>query len=139
MVFLKQSNSSENTLEKGHQRKKGAYAEDQAYQFLIKKGLSLMKRNYFCKSGEIDLIMKDKNYIVFVEVRYRKDNAFGQAAISIGYQKQQRLIKTAQHYLLCTHQYDKFPCRFDALLLSLSIESPQIEWVKDAFSLNQLF
>ena len=139
MEYHKQSNPSENTLENSHKREKGAYAEDQAYQFLIKKGLRFIQRNYYCRSGEIDLIMKDKNCIVFVEVRYRKDNSLGQAAISIGYQKQVKLIKTAKHYLLYKHQYDKYPCRFDVVLLSLNVKHPKIEWIQDAFSTNNWY
>lgn len=136
MAYHRRSDSTLATAENNHKREKGAYAEDKAYRFLLAKGLSFIQRNYYCKLGEIDLIMKDKDYIVFVEVRYRKNNNLGQAAMSIGYHKQTKLIKTANHYLLYRSQYGNCPCRFDVVLLSLSIKHPKIEWIKDAFSLN---
>ena len=69
----------------------GKQAENRAERFLLTKGLQLICRNYRCRWGEIDLIMKDKDELVFVEVRFRKYNAYGGALESIDYFKQKRL------------------------------------------------
>src|SRR5579863_8818519 len=91
----------------------GQQAEERAYTFLEKKGLTLLARNYRCKLGEIDLIMRDTQHIVFVEVRHRSSNAFGSAIESVTAIKQRKIIKTAAHYLLTQKWFDKVSCRFD--------------------------
>lgn len=91
-------------------------------------GLKLITRNYRCRFGEIDLLLQDKETLVFVEVRLRSSKDFGGAAASIDARKQTKLIRTAQHYLATLSHIP--PCRFDAVLLS----SPgNLEWVKNAF------
>jgi putative endonuclease len=95
---------------------------------LQQRGLKLITQNYRCRFGEIDLILQDKEILVFVEVRLRRSKDFGGAAASINARKQAKLIRTAQHYLATlTHTP---PCRFDAMLLSSPTE---LEWVKNAF------
>ncbi|MFM9836606.1 MAG: YraN family protein [Methylophilaceae bacterium] len=93
----------------------GLEAEKLAATFLINHGLKLVTQNYHCHSGEIDLIMKDANALVFVEVRLRSNSRFGSAGATITPQKQQKLIATAQHYL---QLHDDTACRFDAILFS---------------------
>ena len=109
---------------------KGAQAEQQAARHLQQHGLQLLAQNYRCRAGEIDLIMQDNDTLVFVEVRLRSNPAFGGAAASIDRRKQQRIIRTAQHYLNTLPRIP--PCRFDAVLL----EDPQgkkLQWLKNAF------
>lgn len=77
----------------------GARAEQRAEQWLTRRGLHLLVRNYRCRQGEIDLIMKDGNTLVFVEVRLRSRSEFGSAAASVGHAKQRRLVKAAAHFL----------------------------------------
>ncbi len=108
--------------------KPGAQAEQVAAQFLQRHGLTLMQTNYRCRFGEIDLILRDGQTLVFAEVRQRSSGDFGGAAASIDSHKQQRLILTAQHYLASLSRLP--PCRFDALLLDAAGD---IEWVKNAF------
>jgi putative endonuclease len=108
--------------------KPGAQAEQLAAQFLQRQGLTLVQTNYRCRFGEIDLILRDKETLVFAEVRQRSSNDFGGAAASIDARKQQKLTLTAQHYL--TSQPRTPPCRFDAVLLN---GTGNIEWVKNAF------
>ena len=106
----------------------GQDAEDAAFDFLRKQGLSEVERNYRCRFGEIDLIMRDKETLVFVEVRKRSSNRFGGAAQSINARKKTKLLATARHYIAAM---GKIPdCRFDAVLLNG--DSP-IEWIRDAF------
>lgn len=105
----------------------GKAAEDAAADYLARQGLKPVERNWRCKGGEIDLIMRDGPVLVFVEVRARKDARFGGAAASIGAVKQGRIVHAAQLYL--TRLATAPPCRFDAVL----IEGGRLEWLKDAF------
>lgn len=108
---------------------KGTAAEDAAAAFLAGQGLKLLERNYRCRFGEIDLILRDGATLVFVEVRYRGNNAFGGAAESITSSKRGKLLKAARHYMAALGQIPV--CRFDAVLLEGS--NPDIEWVRNAF------
>lgn len=107
----------------------GLAAESIAATFLQSKGLTLVMQNYHCRFGEIDLIMKDANTLVFVEVRLRSNNQFGGAGASITLQKQRKLIATAQHYLQPNNNID---CRFDAILMNKA-DLNNIEWIRNAF------
>jgi putative endonuclease len=109
----------------------GSQAEQLAAQFLQQKGLTLIQRNYRCRHGEIDLIMRDGDALVFVEVRLRSRSDFGGAASSINAAKQGRLIRTARHYLAA--QLRTPACRFDAMLLHAQ-DGSSIEWIKNAFT-----
>lgn len=109
--------------------RRGEAAESLAAAFLQAQGLTITKRNYRCRFGEIDLVARDGKTLVFVEVRRRKSDDFGGAAESITAVKRARLIRTARHYLARSRGLP--PCRFDAVLIRG--ESPQIEWVRNAF------
>jgi putative endonuclease len=106
----------------------GTQAEEQALGFLRSRGLHLKTRNYRCRLGEIDLIMTDGETLVFVEVRMRRNRAFGGAAESITPRKRTRLIAAARHYLAGKRALPA--CRFDAVLIE-SDAAPV--WIKDAF------
>lgn len=109
----------------------GAAAEDLAGAYLAAQGLQPVARNYRCRFGEIDLIVRDAETLVFVEVRLRASQRFGGARASIDGAKQRKLIAAASHYL---SQHDSArPCRFDVILLD-RLEPGRIEWIKDAFS-----
>ncbi len=109
----------------------GQRAEDRAACFLTQNGLSLLARNYRCRGGEIDLICRDGDHLVFVEVRLRRHRDYGGAAASITAEKQRRLILAARHYL-ASHRQDDTPCRFDCLLIDGQADAP-MEWLRDAF------
>ena len=111
----------------------GDSAERIAERFLIKRGLTLIARNYRCRFGEIDLVMQERETLVFVEVRLRrarKGNDFGGPAASITPIKQARIIAAAQHYLSGMKQLP--PCRFDAVLMN-SLAAGDVEWLPNAF------
>ncbi len=110
--------------------KPGAQAELVAGQYLQRHGLRLVETNYRCRFGEIDLVLRDRNTLVFAEVRQRSSRDFGGAAASIDARKQQRLILTAQHYLASLSGTP--PCRFDAVLLD---SAGNVDWSKNAFGL----
>lgn len=108
----------------------GSAAERLAENHLLKAGLKPIARNFRCRMGEIDLIMQDGGHLVFVEVRLRKSGNFGGAAASIHGQKQQRLVKAAQHYLATLSHTP--PCRFDVVLLD-QLDDARIDWIRNAF------
>lgn len=110
---------------------KGAQAEQQAAHYLQQHGLKLLAQNYRCRMGEIDLIMQDYDTLVFVEVRLRSNPTFGGAAASIDSRKQQRIIRTAQHYLASLSHIPR--CRFDAVLME-DAEGKSVQWLKNAFA-----
>lgn len=105
----------------------GIKAERRAEDYLLAQGLTLCERNFRCRAGEIDLVMRDGVTLVFVEVRQRSSLKFGGAIASIDSRKQQKIIVAAQLYLSGLSSYP--PCRFDALL----IEGDTIKWLRDAF------
>lgn len=112
-------------------RESGFAAEQRALDHLTHHGLKLIETNYRSRFGEIDLILRDGDVLVFTEVRMRSSNDFGGAAASITGAKQAKLIKTAHHYLA---QFTRPPaCRFDAVLLGATHDGA-IEWIKNAFS-----
>ncbi len=106
----------------------GDKAEQQAYRFLVKQGLKTVDRNYRCKAGEIDLIMRDGNILVFVEVRYRKSNKYGSALESITTAKQSRIIAAASLYLAANGNNQ--PVRFDVIAIS---GNGTLNWIENAF------
>lgn len=106
----------------------GQGGEDDALKFLLRQGLTLQERNFRCKGGEIDLIMQDRDTLVFVEVRKRAVSQFGGAADSITVAKQKRLIVAAQVFLM-RHKMPP-PCRFDVV----AIDGSEINWLKDAIA-----
>jgi len=111
-------------------RIKGDDKERLAEDDLAAKGFVLIERNFLCKSGEIDLIMKDQDYLVFIEVRYRKNNEFGGALASITAGKQKKLRRAAEYYLLQHFGNTPPPCRFDVVAIE---GQDEIMWIKNAF------
>jgi putative endonuclease len=106
----------------------GAAAEALAAEFLQARGLSVVKRNYRCRGGEIDLIARDGPTLVFVEVRLRRSGAFGGARESITTTKRRRLKFAAGLFLSGLAREP--PCRFDAILLD-GLDTARIEWLVD--------
>ena len=109
----------------------GAKAEAFAAQYLEARGLTVIERNFRRRRGEIDLIARDGDTLVFVEVRLRSRSDYGDAAASITAAKRARWAATAQLYLARFGRTP--PCRFDAVLLD-RLQPPRIEWLKDVMS-----
>lgn len=104
----------------------GKSGEDLALGYLQQQGLVLVMRNFLCKTGEIDLIMREQARLVFVEVRSRTPRGYGTAAESISPAKQRRLLLSAQFYLQRIKPVP--PCRIDVI----AIDDGKISWLKDA-------
>lgn len=111
----------------------GFIAEEAACQYLTEQGLILKEKNFRCPQGEIDLIMKDQTYLIFVEVRFRTQSDFGNSIETISYVKQRRLTRTALHYLQQHSLMDKVPCRFDVLGMT---KEQNIVWIQNAFQVQ---
>lgn len=112
---------------------RGQLAEQRAEAYLRAQGLTTRMRNYRCKAGEIDLIMAEGSTLVFVEVRLRSHRSFAQAAETVDWRKQQKLIRAAQHYLQRQGLTDKVACRFDVVAFDPNRTEGQINWLRDAF------
>jgi putative endonuclease len=115
-------------------REKGRLAEEQALAYLKAQGLKPVMQNYFCKMGEIDLVMRDKEHLVFIEVRARNSTSYGGGVASITYAKKQKIIKTALHYMSKYKVHDQWAMRFD--VISIDGHSASITWIKDAFGMD---
>lgn len=107
----------------------GQRSERQAEDWLQSHNLILVARNHRCRQGEIDLIMRDGDTLVFIEVRLRRHTDFGGAIASVDRRKQQRLVTAARHWL---HRHPwEGPCRFDVIGLDGTREP---EWIRNAFN-----
>jgi len=106
-----------------------------AEHFLKKNGLVLITKNFHCRQGEIDLVMQDGKCIVFVEVKYRKNNHFGGAISAVTTRKQQKIIKTASFFLhqQRLNEYNT-AYRFDIVAIEGDISNPKTDWLQNAFS-----
>ncbi|MBX2847887.1 MAG: YraN family protein [Acidiferrobacterales bacterium] len=110
----------------------GDQAEKLAQKFLKNQGLKLHQTNYHCRYGEIDIVMQDDDYLVFVEVRYRKSTDFGGALESVDSHKQRKLRNSAEHYLI-KNKINDTPCRFDILCVNGNLKQASIDWIQNAF------
>jgi putative endonuclease len=108
----------------------GADAEDLALRHLLRQGLKTVARNWRCRGGEIDLVMREGETLVIAEVRKRSSEAFGGAAASVDARKRGRIIHATQLFLAEHPQFGDAPLRFDVLTLD---QANSIQWLKAAF------
>ncbi len=118
-------------------RKKGAKAEQIAMERLKKLGYSILETNFSCKLGEIDIIARHNNELVFVEVRSGKANALIDPVFSINRSKCKKIIETAQVYLSRMKKPDQ-NMRFDVVIVTSGVD-PQVRIIPNAFNLNDVF
>ena len=119
---------------RGGSKDVGAAFEAHALVFLQRQRLRLVARNVVCRGGEIDLVMRERDgALVFVEVRARAQRHYGGAAASIGWQKRQRLVRAARHYL-ATRVSVVLACRFDVV----AFEAGRLVWLRDAFRADEV-
>ena len=108
----------------------GRAAEEAAAELLLAKGLSILEKNFRAKVGEIDLIARDRDEVVFVEVRARTSASYGGAAASVGGAKRRKLIRAARVWLQARAWTG--PCRFDVVAL----DAGRAEHIPAAFDAN---
>jgi len=112
----------------------GLAAENLAFRHLTRNGLRVIMRNYRCRMGEIDLIMRDRNTLVIVEVRQRGRMSLVSAACSVDIHKQRKLVLAALSFLGKNPGYADWPMRFDVIGIETGADAqPGIEWIRDAF------
>lgn len=112
-------------------REIGTVYENKAVLFLEEKGYQILERNFYSRHGEIDIIAKDGVYLVFVEVKYRKNAYAGASMEAVTPAKQKRLIQAARYYLYKKHYSNmEIPCRFDVV----AFEDEAVIHITDAFS-----
>jgi len=112
-------------------QQRGNKAEQRALRYLLDQGLKHLESNFRSRFGEIDLILQDRETLVFVEVRYRKQASHGGAAASVDRYKQQKLIKTGLCYL--QKHSPEAVCRFDVVAIE---EKGKLVWIRNAFESN---
>lgn len=113
-----------------NRRKLGFAKEDEAAGFLTECGLKILELNYSNRFGEIDIIAKDGDFTVFVEVKYRKNASSGHPEEAVSISKARTISKVADYYRTCKKLTDASPVRFDVV----AIEGETIKWYKNAFS-----
>lgn len=109
----------------------GKIGEDIAEKYLIKKGYCIIKRNFNCKQGEIDIIARDKKEIVFIEVKTRKNTKYGNPAEAVNYFKQEHFRKATQLYIHMNKLDSNF-IRFDVIEIIYGDKKTKINHIKQA-------
>ena len=111
-----------------NRRETGTQYEERAAEYLIAQNYQILERNYRIRSGEIDIIARDGTVLVFIEVKYRKNEESGNPLEAVDIRKQKKIIKVARYYLY-QKKYGDVPCRFDVI----GICGSHMEHMKDAF------
>ena len=109
------------------------WSEDFALATLQEQHLRLLAQNFRTRQGEIDLILTDEIFLVFVEVRYRSSNYFGRPEETVNFKKQTRIRRTAEYFLSRYPNPNQQPCRFDVFSVSGRRETPKRKWIRNAF------
>ena len=115
-----------------NKRSLGTEKELLAVEYVQQQGAILLEKNYFFHGGEIDLVVKDGEYLCFVEVKYRKSRNYGFPEEAVTAAKQKKIIQGAKLFLYRNQYPYDTPCRFDVI----SIYGDKITWIKDAFSIG---
>jgi len=120
-----------------NRRTQGAHVEALAREFLLRQGLTPVAANANYRGGELDLVMRDGDTLVFVEVRYRRGGGvgggFGGGAASVDANKRRKLVHAAGLFLAAHREHARAPCRFDVIDASGDPETPAFDWLRDAF------
>ena len=114
-------------------RERGATFEHRAEAELRRAGLRSLARNYTTRYGELDLVMREGDTIVFVEVRYRVRAGHGDALASVTLAKQQKLVCAAQLWLAEHSHFSQLTCRFDVVSYDGDTEQARMQWLRGAF------
>lgn len=110
-------------------RRQGNDFETLAADFLRRQGYSILQQNFYCKMGEIDIVAKDNEFLVFVEVKYRKTKAKGTAAEAVNFNKKRKICRCADVWLMMHESQGDISVRFDVI----AIEEGHLKHFKNAF------
>jgi putative endonuclease len=114
-------------------RDAGARYERAALAYLTRAGLALVASNYHCRFGEIDLVMRERDVVVFVEVRYRRSRGYGGGVNSVDASKRAKLVRAATAFLADRPRLADATCRFDVLAIAGTPDAPTFDWRRNAF------
>ena len=128
-------NKTMNTQKSAISRSLGLWGEQRAHEYLMKKGYATVFKGYRTRFGEIDLIMQNEKYLLFVEVKTRKNSDFAYAREYVGKAKQAKIIKAAKYWLMT--RPTKLQPRFDVIEIYTPQNSkaaiPEITHIENAF------
>ncbi|MBQ7956215.1 MAG: YraN family protein [Lachnospiraceae bacterium] len=110
-------------------REIGAKKEELAAEYLKEKGMKILERNFRNRHGEIDIIGRHEDYLVFVEVKYRRSLRQGSPAQAVDYKKQKQICKVADYYRMIHKLGESTPVRYDVV----AICEEEVSWIKNAF------
>lgn len=120
----------------GEKQELGRHGEALAEEFLRSQGYAIVVRNYRCVYGEIDLVARERDTLVFVEVRTQSGRQFGDPLESVTLRKQRQIARAAMHYVMRQRVADQ-PLRFDVVGIRWEGAQPRITHVRSAFELPQ--
>lgn len=109
----------------------GIYGQNIAKKHLLDKGMSLLEANFRSRQGEIDLIMQDGEYVVFVEVKYRRNLKYGLPREAVGTSKQKKILKAANYYIYLKASEQNY--RFDVVEILETKEGTYVNHIENAF------
>ncbi len=112
-----------------NKRSVGTQYEQIAVRYLMERGYVIIEHNFQCRTGEIDIIANENGYLIFVEVKYRKNTAKGLPQEAVDTYKRQKITRTAEYYMLKKHIPVDTPCRFDVVI----ILDREISLIQNAF------
>ena len=110
----------------------GLQGEQLACDELERRGYTVVERRYRTRAGELDIVARHRGYLVFVEVKARRDRSFGDPEEAVTLQKQQKMVWMATDYLARSGLAD-VPCRFDVVAINTDLDPPMITILEDAF------
>lgn len=113
----------------------GEKGEEIALRFLKKNGYRILQRNYVCKLGEVDIIAREKDTFVFIEVKTRRSTTFGPPQLAVNQKKKEQISKAAL-YFLKEKRLEEAKARFDVVAILLGPKGEEIELIRDAFDLQ---
>jgi putative endonuclease len=115
-------------------KRTGKTGEDAAAAYLADAGFRIIERNYRCSFGEIDIVAEDGDTLVFVEVKSRRSEAYGDPLLAVDCRKQKKISRLSLQYLAAKHLHHR-PVRFDVVAVMLLPAGNRIELIRNAFEL----
>ena len=113
----------------------GKRGEALAADYLTDAGYRIIERNYRCHFGEIDIVAEEGETLVFIEVKSRRSEAYGDPQLAVGHEKQKKISRIAMHYLEEKRLRHR-PARFDVVAVKLLSSGHKIELIRNAFELT---
>jgi putative endonuclease len=110
-------------------KKKGNAGEQKACEYLKNCGYQILEQNFRCKVGEVDIIARDGDYLVFAEVKYRKSMSLGMPQEAVDFKKQKKISATAGYYMMIKNMRENVSIRFDVV----SVLGDEVTVIKNAF------